>query len=160
MALRWLTTKSHVAFVLDFGAGRGRDAIASVVRGVLGLSGDAPVASAAQGAVSEADLAFVCDLAGDALPDADQPRFESMDDAAHCAGRKRALRALLRSRANGRPTLLLIEDVHWADAETLGLLATIAGTTSDAPLLLLLTSRRDGFPIDAEFPNYPPFQPD
>lgn len=143
--------RCQVAPVLDFGAGRERDAIATLVRGVLDLDANASAANAARGAVTDADLAFVCDLAGDPVPEEDRARFESMDDAAHGAGRRRALTALLRSQASARPTLLLIEDVHWADAETLDLLSAAAGSTADVPLVLLMTSRHDGFPLDDDF---------
>lgn len=49
----------------------------------------------------------------------------------------------------GQPTVLVLEDLHWADADTLGLVAYLADAVADRlPLLLALTARTEG-PIRA-----------
>ncbi len=50
---------------------------------------------------------------------------------------------LLTVRAAAAPVLLVLEDLHWADASTLDLLAFLAHSVDDRPILLLATFRRD-----------------
>jgi class 3 adenylate cyclase len=50
-------------------------------------------------------------------------------------------RVLVESLALDRPTVLLFEDIHWADASLLDLLETLAGRVRDVPLLLVALSR-------------------
>lgn len=50
-------------------------------------------------------------------------------------------RVLLESIATREPTVLLFEDIHWADASLLDLLETLAARVRDVPLLLLALAR-------------------
>jgi class 3 adenylate cyclase/tetratricopeptide (TPR) repeat protein len=52
-----------------------------------------------------------------------------------------AVAALLREAARSRPTILVLDDLHWADPSSLLLLRHIARTLGDAPLLVLGTYR-------------------
>ena len=52
-----------------------------------------------------------------------------------------AARKLLESLARRRPLLVVIEDIHWAEAALLDLVEHLADFTSDAPLLLLCLAR-------------------
>ncbi|MEO3786728.1 BTAD domain-containing putative transcriptional regulator [Actinocorallia sp. B10E7] len=59
------------------------------------------------------------------------------------AGRFRLHRAVwnwLNDAARRRPLAVILDDLHWADAETLALLAALSG---DAPLLLVVAFRAD-----------------
>jgi DNA-binding CsgD family transcriptional regulator/tetratricopeptide (TPR) repeat protein len=58
-----------------------------------------------------------------------------------------AVTDLLAGVSRGRPVLLVLEDAHWADAPTLGLLRHLARASGRARLLLLATFR------DAEAPE-------
>ena len=52
--------------------------------------------------------------------------------------------AILRwlfEEARRQPLLLVVEDLHWADASTLGFLAQLARSNMFAPMMLLLTTR-------------------
>lgn len=49
---------------------------------------------------------------------------------------------------NGNPTLLAIEDVHWADDATLDVLQYLVRRIADLPAVLLLTYRDDDLPGD------------
>lgn len=51
------------------------------------------------------------------------------------------LSLLLLSKAHHEPLLLVVEDLHWADPSTLELLGMLVDQSSDAPLLLILTTR-------------------
>jgi tetratricopeptide (TPR) repeat protein len=54
-----------------------------------------------------------------------------------------ALRALLEGLAAQAPTILAIEDIHWADAATIELLVLLTDLTDHLPLMILATSRPD-----------------
>jgi tetratricopeptide (TPR) repeat protein len=63
-----------------------------------------------------------------------------------------ALRELLRRVAEDRPLCLAIDDLHWADADSLQLLAEITRPPG-APRLLLVTTARAGHPVALPFPG-------
>jgi len=50
-------------------------------------------------------------------------------------------RVLVEALAREAPTLLVFEDIHWADASLLDLLETLASRARDVPLLLLALAR-------------------
>jgi predicted ATPase len=54
---------------------------------------------------------------------------------------KRELGAFLQEVSRVRPLLLFLDDLHWADASTIDLLAYIGGKCAAMPLLLVLTYR-------------------
>ncbi|MFN2519314.1 MAG: AAA family ATPase [Jatrophihabitantaceae bacterium] len=65
------------------------------------------------------------------------------------APRERMFRALLDDlTGSGRLTVLVVEDVHWADEATLDLLAFLAPRLRDARAMLLVTYRDDGLGPD------------
>jgi DNA-binding CsgD family transcriptional regulator/tetratricopeptide (TPR) repeat protein len=51
--------------------------------------------------------------------------------------------ALLADRAASSPTLLVLEDLHWADLSTLDLVVYLAHNVDDRPVLLIATYRAD-----------------
>lgn len=59
------------------------------------------------------------------------------------------LRRLLELRAERRPTVVVVEDLHWAEATLLELLEFIGESSSETPLLVLGTAR----PEAAETPS-------
>ena len=52
-----------------------------------------------------------------------------------------AWRSYLAQLANGRPTILAIEDVHWASPALLDLIERLAESLTDAPMVIACTSR-------------------
>ena len=70
-----------------------------------------------------------------------------MDEAARAAIRHEdaqpGLFAEVLGRLRERPTVLLLEDLHWADEATLDLLKYLGRRVAHAPLLLILTYRDD-----------------
>lgn len=54
-----------------------------------------------------------------------------------------ALVALLRAGTAGRPLLLVVEDLHWADPSTLTLLASLHKHAADLPMLAAYSLRSD-----------------
>lgn len=55
----------------------------------------------------------------------------------------RAFRALLRGLAQSRPTVVVMEDLHWADESSLALLTYLMPLVSEVPLLFLLVVRAE-----------------
>jgi class 3 adenylate cyclase len=49
----------------------------------------------------------------------------------------------MRALARERPTILVVEDLHWADPSTIEILRMLLERVTDVPLLLLLTQRSD-----------------
>ena len=56
----------------------------------------------------------------------------------------RSVEALVRRQS--RPTVILVEDLQWADADSLSLLAHLCGLASELPLLIVGTYRDDESP--------------
>jgi class 3 adenylate cyclase/tetratricopeptide (TPR) repeat protein len=146
----------HRALVLDFGVGKGRDPVRAITRSLLDLpsAADAEELRAAAerivtaGVVAAERRAFLYDLLD--LPQSDEWRalYDAMENSARNRG-KRALVATLTEDACRRgPTMIIIEDLHWADPQLLDHLAAIASAIATGPGLLLMTSRVEGDPLD------------
>ena len=145
----------HRGLVLDFGMGSGQDAIRSLVRSLLGLTGESSqeeIDAAAENAFKDGMLAderrvYLNDLLN--VPQSTELRtlYDAMDNAARNRG-KRATVAELVTRASGRrPQLLAIEDLHWADRTTLDHAASLAETVLGCPAVLVMTSRIEREPF-------------
>ncbi len=52
-------------------------------------------------------------------------------------------RKLLEGLATERPLLVLFDDIHWAEATFLDLIEQVVSGTTDAPLLLVCTTRHE-----------------
>jgi adenylate cyclase len=57
-----------------------------------------------------------------------------------------AARALVERRLEQQPLLLLVEDLHWADAASVDLMRHVVDQLADRPLMLLLSHRPDALP--------------
>src|SRR4051794_40169265 len=148
----------HTGLVLDFG-GMGRDAVLAIVRSLLGLAetdGTDPHATRgaaeralADGLVDTERLVFLNDLLDLPQPAELRSLYDATDGAGRARGRRETVAALVRRASARRPLLLLVvEDLHWADADTLADLAVLAATVPDCPALLVTTSRPQGDPLD------------
>jgi class 3 adenylate cyclase/tetratricopeptide (TPR) repeat protein len=149
----------HTGLVLDFGTGRGQDAISAVVLSVLGLSLDAALPerearvrrALSEGDVTEETLAAAHDLLDLPQPPALRGPYEALSEAMRARVRNQCVVGLLARGSERSPLLIGIEDVHWADDATLGTLAALAALTGHARILLLVTSRLDGDPLSETF---------
>lgn len=145
--------------VLDFGAHAGEDVLAAVTAGLLGTSPEASVqikAEAVRNALSSAwidqiDQPFVLDLLSLAQPDESQSIYAAMDTKARQRGMAAALVKLLHAASQDRPVLVAIEDVHWANEATLHLLALLAAAAEQCAAVVVMTTRFDGDPFDANW---------
>lgn len=146
----------HSSLILDFGVGSGQDAIGSLVRSLLGLPGDADAAQRRQraeaflaGDGADADQgAFLHDLLDLPLAPADKALFDALEAQRRQAGRHAMLVDLLRAACARQAVLLRVEDLHWADADTLDALARLVAAADELPLLAVFTSRREHSPLD------------
>src|SRR4051812_29515107 len=146
-------------FVLDFGTARWHGAVRMVVAGLLGLGSDA-TRDAAERAIRALlqdfqlqadDALYLRDLLEIPQPEDARRLYEAMDTAARTHGKDRVIAALVRTAADRRPLLVKIEDVHRADPETLSLLAAISRATSTSRAVLVMTTRLEGDPLDAQW---------
>jgi class 3 adenylate cyclase/tetratricopeptide (TPR) repeat protein len=138
--------------ILDFGVGKGQDAIAMLVRGLLEAPADAGEdfldKAAGNGLVDEDDRIFLNDLLGLRQPDELRVTYDAMDGEARQAGKRNAVSRIVRAASTRGPVLLEIENVHWAGKGMLGHLSGIAAAIQNCPSILVMTSRIEGDPID------------
>lgn len=147
--------KTHRGLVLDFGVGKGQDAIRSVVRSMLAIAptgNETGRRSAAETAITRGLLStdqrvFLNDLLD--LPQSleDRASYDAMDNATRNEGKRTVIANLLRGVSVDAPVVIVVEDVHWADPLTLAHLARISATAADCPVLLVTTSRIEGDPL-------------
>ncbi|MEP7296534.1 MAG: adenylate/guanylate cyclase domain-containing protein [Burkholderiales bacterium] len=144
----------HSAAVLDFGVETGRDAVRSLARSLLGLgvaADEAARSAAVAQALAQPSLAAthelaLYDLAGVTPPPAMRALLAAMSVATRDSGSLRALCALAANACAVAPLLLLVDDIHWADAWALERLAALAALARSHPLLLVMTTRFAGDP--------------
>lgn len=87
-------------------------------------------------------LRSVEDLVPDAAAMLAAADREGGDSAAHLFGLFERVGQVLREAASYTPLLVVLEDLHWADLESLRLIDYLAVQLRDAPILFVLTSRR------------------
>jgi class 3 adenylate cyclase len=147
----------HVGRVLDFGVAKGQEALPALLAALLGLPAQATegerraalVQAIGAGRIEPEHDMLLADLLGIAQRDEQaQALFDAMDNATRQRRSASAVAALATQAARARPRLLVIEDVHWATPLLLGCLAALAMVARERALLLALTTRFEGDPID------------
>ncbi len=132
----------HTAQVSDFGGGRQGDAQRQLLR-QLTRSGEpdagdlTPVQVAALQAGLDQPLSAVAMTA-----------WQAIDEAARAAAVREVLALLVQRMARRTPLLLAVEDLHWADETTLAAIGRLASVAAEQAILLLLTARGDGDPLE------------
>lgn len=145
----------HVGLVLDFGVGKGQDAIRAIVRSCLECSGQGETAAraAAERVLSDElldpdQLVYLNDLLDLPQPTELRAIYDAMDNPARNRGKHKTVAHLLRQLSARRPQMITIEDLHWADAITLAHAAELTMLTALCPLVLMMTSRTEGDQLD------------
>ena len=145
LGLGWMTARC-----VSYGAGVPYFPILDLLREVHGIRlDDAPHVAAAR-LVADPDTASVPDAAATmsrALGLPTPPGTTDLGDIDPEIFRRdlhRALIAWLAARSRRQPTVLVVEDVHWADVATCSLLEEVAEAARDLPLCLLATGRPEG----------------
>ncbi len=144
----------HSVLVLDFGAGRGGDAVRALARSLLDVpAGGAGARSRADWAVSnglvDAERAlFLNELLELAQPPDLDALYQAMDNSARRRGAEETVALLVSGLAARNPLLISVEDIQWADSIVLEQLAALAFAVSGCRAILLMTARIDGDPLD------------
>ncbi len=144
--------KCHTGLVLDFGVGRGQDALRAIVHGLLGLnmaSDHTDRARAVQSVVSrgllgEDQKVFLYDIL-DVPKDPNMLAvYDAMDNETRNKGKQKAVAMLIQRVSLETSLMIVVEDLHWADPMTLAYLTELVGSSSNHPLILVMTSRLVG----------------
>jgi len=136
--------------VIDVGVGRGQDALRALVRSLAGSPADLDRLFG-EGRLPEGARVHLHPLIDQPQPPEERLVYEALDYPARDRGRRDAICDLVRARSAEQPLLLVVEDVHWADAQTLSYLAMLAGVVADCPAILVLSARAQGDPLGAEW---------
>jgi DNA-binding SARP family transcriptional activator/tetratricopeptide (TPR) repeat protein len=142
--------------VFDFGTSKNEEVQRSLARGLLGLasnSGERERQRAADTAVNDGLTAierrvFLNDLLDLPQPVALKSRFDAMDEHNRNQGKTDVLSDLVRHRSRQGPILIMVEDLHWADPPVIERLAVLTNSLSACKVVLMLTSRVEGDPLD------------
>ncbi|MEX2539941.1 MAG: adenylate/guanylate cyclase domain-containing protein [Actinomycetota bacterium] len=78
---------------------------------------------------------------------------EHMDPMERRAGILDALRALVLERSQVAPRVVVVEDLHWADAQSEEVIRAIADVVSASPVLMILTFRPGYLHPSADLPH-------
>ena len=146
---------NHKGLVLDFGVGKGQDAIRSLVRSLLGVAPDgdetrrraAADQAVAEGALESDQRVLLNDLLGLPQPIELRAMYDAMDNATRISGKREVVAKLITGVSAQAPIMLIVEDVHWADSLVLAHLAAMTATVGDCPAVLVMTSRIEGDPL-------------
>ena len=152
------TARGFQAFktlLLDFGLGDTGSAISTIAAQLSGLDPGATESAILQAAAEWQNAGVLDDRGRDFFlnimgvrSDAGGLAFlDAMGAAARAAGRQATIGRMLVASARKAPLVCIIEDLHWANAETLSLIAHLAIRTTEAPILLMLTTRLEGDPV-------------
>lgn len=141
----WADAKrGALAFAVIAGEpGIGKTRLAAQFAGELHAGGATVLAGAAQGDASEAYGPIAEALRGDPSLSGDAvavPRALLDEPAARIRVQERLAGALERASGQGA-ALLVLDDLHWADPDTLAFLRTVARRGLSAPMLIVATSR-------------------
>ncbi len=147
----------HGGQVLDFGVGEGQDAIPVLLRGLLDLTPGAGRNQRTAAAQTAAEVGLIGpeqrlhlhDLLGLPRNAEEAVLYDAMDNEQRNRGRVEALVTLVEGLSKQAPLLLGIEDLHWAQPALLDYLAALAAAAGEHRILLLLSSRVQGDPLDA-----------
>lgn len=146
----------HSALALETGSAADRDVVGAIVRSLLNIGAEAGEAARIDGAkaavengwIEDRQRIFLHDLLALPQPDDLAGIYDVMDNSARSDGKLAVLAQLLEAASNRRPVMLRVEDLHWADAALLPYLSRIAMMSADRPVLLVMTSRIEGDPLD------------
>ncbi|MFP3558036.1 adenylate/guanylate cyclase domain-containing protein [Paraburkholderia sp. SIMBA_049] len=146
----------HGGLVLDFGSRAGRDAIQSLVRGLVALDdasdGDAGTMAVArtiaEGLIDADDALFLKNLVDVPQSVDERAVYEAMDNVMRVRGRLNVLNRLVQRASGVQPRLLAVEDIHWSDGSMLQDLAGLATMVAECPAVLVLTARTQGDALD------------
>lgn len=146
---------SHRSLILDFGVGKGQDAVRSLVRSLLSDQTSDKVDWSAVAAraigdnlIPENQSMFLNDLLD--IPHSGQALslYNAMNSDKRNQGKRDTVASLVGALSTQSRLILIIEDMHWADDLVTSHFAELARTIANIPVILMLTSRIEGDRID------------
>jgi class 3 adenylate cyclase/tetratricopeptide (TPR) repeat protein len=146
----------HRALVLDFGVGKGQDAVRSLIRSLLSIPqgsnkefrAAAAVRAIEDGLVEPRQSVFLNDLLDLPQPPHLRALFDAMDNQIRNAGSRATAVKIVGELSARQPVFLIVEDVHWATVHILDHLAEMTRVAGEHPVLLVITCRNEGDPLD------------
>ncbi|MCZ6724558.1 MAG: AAA family ATPase, partial [Gammaproteobacteria bacterium] len=147
----------HKALVLDFGTGKGQEAIPALIRGFFNIGpgcgkGERELAldqAEHEGIAIPEQRVYLNDLLDLTQPLELRTLYDAMDADARNKGKCAAVTDTLTRLAARKQIFIVVEDLHWADGVTLEQLASLTEAVAECPALMVITSRTDGDPIDS-----------
>ncbi len=148
--------KSHKALVLNFGAGKGQEAIPSLIRSLLDIPQGASKndresclkQAERAGIVKDENIVYLNDLLDLKQPLELRMLYDAMEPQARKEGKRAAVVEILVTLAKNNSVFIVVEDLHWADDITLDYLAKLTAVAAECPAIMVFTSRAEGDPID------------
>ncbi len=145
--------------IQDFGARTGHDALRVLVQEWMGLAPDADEASRAAaialqfgvGSDNVQHQPFLYELLDVSPPPEVRALLSAIESSEHQRSTLDAVGCLLRSELAQGPTLVAVEDIHWADAGTLRQLEPLLALAAEAALLVVLSTRYAGDPTVSDW---------
>jgi class 3 adenylate cyclase/tetratricopeptide (TPR) repeat protein len=142
---------SIVTRVMEFGAGQARHPLRLMSDAFIGLKTDDDRESRAAAisamlpalALDPAAEPLLFELADAGLAASQRSLVEAMPEARRAALRSDVIKALVWRRARSEPLLLVVEDVHWADNELIGVVLNLLDIANKHAFVILTTSRPD-----------------
>ena len=142
--------------ILDFGVGKGQEALPTVVAAILGLQSHAPESARrlalereiGSGLLAPEHEPFISDLLDLGQREHAQAILDAMDNATRVRRTAEAFADLIAKAASRHAQLIVFEDIHWASPLLLSCLAAAAMATRSSPLVLAMTTRFEGDPLD------------
>ena len=146
--LRWVEGRC-----LSYGASMAHHLSTEILRGLLGVSQET-AAEDVEGALRETlqgiftddwmeVYPFLAHLLGLELEEEAAGRVKYLDGPALQAKYIAAYRRLLKALCEARPTVIICEDVHWADPSSVELGRQILPVVTETPLIVLFAARPD-----------------
>ena len=134
--------RGNVAFILALGEpGIGKSRLAAVFAAEVHAGGASVLAGAAEEDASRPYGPILEALEAASIRAPVAPSGALIDDTTARAQLRADFAAALERTAGGRSLLLVLDDVHWADPETLAFVRHLAHRDVAVPILVLLTAR-------------------
>jgi hypothetical protein len=157
-ALAWRTSPGHHAgincqgaLVLDFGGGGDSSAISALSSGLVALLSagkpDAPAALIDRGIIDADQEVHLTLLLGESPSEAHRTQLDAMSSGKRLAAAQATMVRIIAAVCRQRPTMIRIEDIHWADEPTLSIIEALTLQAEKLPLILVVTTRIEGNPL-------------
>ncbi|MFV0243966.1 MAG: AAA family ATPase [Qingshengfaniella sp.] len=126
--------------VLDFGTTQRISIMARLIEAFLPLAD-----------LSETATIWLRTMAGQPLTPDEAALVDAAPPESRALRETEALTALLRGASAKTPLLIAVEDTHWAERQTLILLAHLCRLAAEIPLIIVATTRTEGDMLDDDW---------